>query len=383
MSGPADVRAGPGPDAGYDPRTMPPRPQLPIDDLYARLEIPIDASFEAIEIAWRALLRRHHPDVAGVDGLERAKRINVAHDWLSDPAFRERYDRERHPRRRPSRWSAPGRPSEEVVRARSDAAPARTPRPLDPQAALDRFIDRAGRLSRDELDRFSVADVQSIAFVASIRRFLAAERVAAVDAAEARLRGVLPEAVWADPAIRDGILAAAHEIVLGDFLDEHLVEPFRERVRERLARAWDSAIDQPRYGPNSAAVARAVERASRLSPDEVRRLLGASGTAGLGEDPWPRGIDPAEDEGLRVSSALAARDVSAAAGPAIGTLDAVGAARARRLLGRIGHALALRHAFTAAEFDTLLASWRTATGDPGTGRASEASTAGPEVHRRT
>src|SRR5689334_20266674 len=78
---------------------MPPRPMLPADDLYARLELPVDSAFEAIEIAWRALLKRHHPDVAGPAAVEVAKRINVAHDWLSDPVLRERYDHDRHPRR--------------------------------------------------------------------------------------------------------------------------------------------------------------------------------------------------------------------------------------------------------------------------------------------
>src|SRR5262245_27667810 len=76
---------------------MPPRPLIPADDLYARLELPVDSSSEAVEIAWRALLKRHHPDVAGgdADATDRAKRINVAHDWLSDPDLRARYDRER------------------------------------------------------------------------------------------------------------------------------------------------------------------------------------------------------------------------------------------------------------------------------------------------
>src|SRR6476619_7132967 len=79
---------------------MPARPMLPADDRYARLELPADASFEAIEVAWRALLKQHHPDVAGggADADERAKRINVAHDWLSDPDLRARYDRERYVR---------------------------------------------------------------------------------------------------------------------------------------------------------------------------------------------------------------------------------------------------------------------------------------------
>src|SRR5262245_43840714 len=76
---------------------MPARPTLPADDLYRRLGVPHDASPEAIELAWRGLLRQHHPDVAGEDGLELAKRINVAHDWLSDPDLRGRYDRERAP----------------------------------------------------------------------------------------------------------------------------------------------------------------------------------------------------------------------------------------------------------------------------------------------
>jgi curved DNA-binding protein CbpA len=76
-------------------RDMPPRPPLPADDLYRRLGVPQDASPEAIELAWRGLLRRHHPDVAGPDGLELAKRINVAHDWLSDADLRRRYDHER------------------------------------------------------------------------------------------------------------------------------------------------------------------------------------------------------------------------------------------------------------------------------------------------
>ncbi|HET7494379.1 MAG TPA: DnaJ domain-containing protein, partial [Candidatus Limnocylindrales bacterium] len=73
---------------------MPAAQPLPSDDLYARLGVPRDASPEAIELAWRGLLRRHHPDVAGPEALELAKRINVAHDWLSDPALRRRYDRE-------------------------------------------------------------------------------------------------------------------------------------------------------------------------------------------------------------------------------------------------------------------------------------------------
>ena len=43
---------------------------IPPDDLYARLELLAGAAPEAIEIAWRALLKRHHPDVAGEASLD-------------------------------------------------------------------------------------------------------------------------------------------------------------------------------------------------------------------------------------------------------------------------------------------------------------------------
>src|SRR5688572_26796513 len=150
---------------------MPPRPMLPRDDLYARLELPIDASFEAVEIAWRALLKRHHPDIAGSAADDLAKRINVAHDWLSDPELRARYDSERHPGRRGTR--APSRP---VTARRRAARPPAPRRPLDPAEAVERHLARARRLSPDELDRLSFAESPPIAFVASISRFLTAEQ---------------------------------------------------------------------------------------------------------------------------------------------------------------------------------------------------------------
>jgi curved DNA-binding protein CbpA len=357
---------------------MPPRAPLPADDLYARLEVPIDASFEAIEIAWRALLKRHHPDIAGSIGLDAAKRINVAHDWLSDPALRDRYDRERYPersRRRTGRFEAP-------IWARRPVAPRPEPRAIDPQEVLRRFVERVGRLSPDELDRLSVAEPRSIAFVASIRRFLSAERIAAVDAVEGRIAAALPAERWADPATRDAILAAAHELVLATFLDEHLAEPFRGRARDRLTRAWEAAVDQPRYGPNSPAVGRLLARAGRLTQDEALIMVRASGRGRMTADPWPRVLDPDEDEALRVSASLAARDAAFAIGDAVAGLDRSRAGRARRLVGRAAHAVALRHAFTAAEFVELVGPWTAATGDPATGRAATGERVDPRVLRR-
>src|SRR5438093_13168960 len=133
---------------------MPPRHVVPEDDLYARLEVPRDATFETIEIAWRALLKRHHPDVAGGDGLELAKRINVAHDWLSDAQLRARYDEERYHdgirRTRSARaaWTPPRAAAAQPVRRRA---------PITAAEALQRFLGRVERLTRDEPDRLSVA----------------------------------------------------------------------------------------------------------------------------------------------------------------------------------------------------------------------------------
>jgi curved DNA-binding protein CbpA len=342
---------------------MPPRPVVPDDDLYARLEVSRDASFETIEIAWRALLKRHHPDVAGGDGLELAKRINVAHDWLSDAQLRAHYDEERYHdgirRVRSARGAATApRPA--------GAQPVRRRAPITAAEALQRFLDRVGRLSRDELDRLSVAETTSIAFVASIHRFLSPDSLAAAQSVEGEVRSRLAPADWTNPAIRDAILAAAHEIVLGAFLDEHLSEPFRGRAHDRLMRGWEAAVDQPRYGPNTPAVGRFIERASRLTEREVRALA-TSIRGRIASDPWPRGLDPDEDDGLRVSSALAGRDAVAAA-TALGGVERATATRAARLLRRTAHALVLRHAFGAADFGALVYAWQVATLDPGTGR---------------
>ena len=353
-----------------------PRPIVPTDDLYARLELPPDAPSEAIEIAWRALLKRHHPDVAGNEALELAKRINVAHDWLSNPELRARYDRERRPLRRARGGWSDGRPG-----AASGQRPPPVRRaPIDPAQALERFLDRVGRLSTDELDRLSVADTNSIAFVASIHRFLAPERQKLLDSLDGRVRGALKPGDWANGPIRDAVMSAAHELVLGPFLDEHLTEPSRGRARDRLMRGWEAAIDQPRYGPNTPSVERFLARAADLSSDEVRTMVRAGGRGRIPDDPWPRGLDPEEDEGLRVSSVLAGRDAAARASAALDRLERPVAARAKRLLARTAHAFVLRHGFSATQFATLVAPWTAATGDPGTGRQS-APQAGPTVRR--
>ena len=120
------------------------RDPIPHLDLYAELEVEHGATLEAIEAAYRALMKRSHPDLAGPGGLERSKRLNLARDWLTDPGRRVRYDASRRAgtaaptarraapapatRGRPSPRSprtTPGPPA--AWRRRARAGPRRTP----------------------------------------------------------------------------------------------------------------------------------------------------------------------------------------------------------------------------------------------------------------
>jgi hypothetical protein len=327
---------------------MPSRPMLPPDDLYARLELPMDASFEAIEIAWRALLKRHHPDIAGATADDLAKRINVAHDWLSDQELRARYDQERHPgRRRSAAATMPSRPARRPVARRPAAR-----RHPDPNHAVEEHLARIRRLSETELDRLSLAEAPPIAFVASISRFLSADQSAAVAGLERRVQDALPRRARWDVPSRDAAIGYAHALLLAPFLEEHLSEPFRERVHERLARGWQAAVGQPRYGPNTVSVAAALERLRAVPPMTLGRLaIDAAAAGNIPADlPWPDGLSPEDDDALRVSSSLAQRD-------ALAILADPAPAFARRSLARAMHALVLQHGFRRAELDRLLGPW--------------------------
>jgi curved DNA-binding protein CbpA len=337
---------------------MPPRPTLPSDDLYARLELPTDATREAIEIAWRALLRQHHPDVAGPAGLERAKRINVAHDWLSDPQLRVRYDRERGLQ---AGWSA--RRGSTWRDRRDDGGGAGRParhRPRRHEDLVGRFLERVAALSADELDRLAMADPAPIAFGATIRRFLPDDQRVALETVEAEIGRRLSVEATARPRVLGAVQAYAAELVLGSFLDELLSEPFRARSRERLSRGWEAAIGQPRYGPNGQAVRALIGRLHGLDAAGVAVLAKHGARDLLGEEPWPPGTSPEDDEALRVSSVVAARDAASAVAAAVGGsgLPRTVVARAERAAGRIAHLLVLRHAFTPTTFDVLSAPWR-------------------------
>lgn len=71
---------------------MSPIEQIPDLDLYRELEVDPAASTATIDAAYRSLMKRHHPDLAGQLGVKRSKRLNLAHEWLTDPERRRRYD---------------------------------------------------------------------------------------------------------------------------------------------------------------------------------------------------------------------------------------------------------------------------------------------------
>jgi DnaJ domain len=368
-----------------------PAPLVPEDDLYARLEVSVDASPEAIELAWRALLKRHHPDVAGDDiaALELAKRINVAHDWLADPALRGRYDRERlgllsgagrsrvgvrhgrsprdgaWPRRRGTQPARPPRVSRRPDLVRGTAA-----------ERLARFLDSVSRLTADELDRLATAGPPPIAFLATIRRFVPDAARAAFEHVEAQLAARVPHERWAVAGLREGLLGVAAELVLAGFLDETLDEPFRSRARERLLRAWQASVEQPRYGPNGAEVIALRTRVAAMRPAAVAAFVRLSQGIAGDDRPWPDALDRDEDEVLRISAVLAADDVAAAL-PAEG-LSATVATRARRLAARLGHVTALRHAYPPSVYAALRAPWSAAVATETGGVRPRA---GPDVRR--
>jgi len=344
-------------------------PDIPTDDLYARLELPHSAEPEAVEIAWRALLKRHHPDVAGAASLQLAKQINVAHDWLSDPVLRARYDQARRPAR--SAGTAPSRttawaPATQRAARRPPVRRVRDPDDLPPDLGLGSplvraFLERIGRLTNDELDRLGGADPPPIAFVASIRRFLSAERLANLaaleDAVEQRLHGRARR----EAPVRQAILSYGQLLMLERFLAEELSEPFRERVHERMARGWQSAVGIDRYGPYTSAVRRFLEQAARISPAEGARLVEASRTMDLARRPWPPGVDPDEDDVQRVSAELAARDAGAVAKAGFSRAMAGDLAE---VLAFSAHVLALGSAFNPTTRRRLLRPWLSVVENP-------------------
>ncbi len=63
-----------------------------LDNYYEILNVSPDASNEIIREKWIELMKSHHPDKVGEQGVDRAKKINEAYEILSSPTKRVDYD---------------------------------------------------------------------------------------------------------------------------------------------------------------------------------------------------------------------------------------------------------------------------------------------------
>jgi hypothetical protein len=133
----------------------------PHEDYYAVLQVQPDAEPEVIEAAYRQLMRKYHPDVAGTDREraailhDRAKGINRAYAVLRDPRQRSIYDqlptrsggsapppwRPSHAPSEASRPSASVRPgSDDTVRPAGSGVGARTRPASVPPGPMSRAV---------------------------------------------------------------------------------------------------------------------------------------------------------------------------------------------------------------------------------------------------
>ena len=101
-------------------------------DLYAVLGVAPTATQEQIRRAFRALMRRHHPDTrgsgatpgAGANGDAAFQRAVAAYAVLGDPQARADYDRTRRGHATPGGQPVVVRRAEPGVRAGEDVQPA-------------------------------------------------------------------------------------------------------------------------------------------------------------------------------------------------------------------------------------------------------------------
>jgi hypothetical protein len=322
-------------------------------DPFEVLGVGPDADAVVVQLAYRARIRAVHPDLAGRAGLEQAKRLNVARDWLLDPDLRARL-----------RPASPGWPPGDGT-ARSTPRPTWRPRtgppsaadPIDPARVdpltahlgphtdeLRAFIRAIGTLTSDERARVNhgLGDSRPVPFEA-YRAYLGASlwsRSQALRRAVARAweRGLDEPAPHLFPLGRlvpSGLLVAnayAQWILLSDFFrnelgdaafrGEHVVDSFAARCRG----PWEGSVGQPRYGPNGPRVATCLSTAASLPVDAAERLAQAwqrhLGRDGLGQPSHRVGpgvwlpAPPNVPEVLRVSGFLAAVDATRIVPPA-------------------------------------------------------------------
>ena len=131
-------------------------------DPYRLLQVHPEADAEIIQVAYRKLAQRHHPDVtAGPEAARRMAELNAARDLLLDPVARAAYDRERRGTGPAadggaSAASTPAEGSSE--RASAAHEPAAGPPPGSPSGSVLTF----GRYAGWSLGEISRRDVEYV-----------------------------------------------------------------------------------------------------------------------------------------------------------------------------------------------------------------------------
>lgn len=113
------------------------------EDPYRVLGVTRDADDVVIRAAWKAQVRRHHPDIVGPEGAEETARINAAYNLVRTGPLRSRWNTD-HPVARPEAdTTATTAPPRQPVGGQDDAAPA-VPEPDGgggSRPAVERLVD--------------------------------------------------------------------------------------------------------------------------------------------------------------------------------------------------------------------------------------------------
>ncbi len=344
-------------------------------DPFKVLGVGRDADAVVVQLAYRARIREAHPDVAGAAGLERAKILNVARDWLLDPSLRAQL---------PPAGTASPPPDPGVRDGGRRARRAHGARPharaydastFDPFAfdygprssEIQAFLRSIGTLTPDERARlnYSLGEGRPVDFE-SYQDYLdpqlwsrsRALRDAVSRIWETGVDDVPPMVSPLGPLVPSGFLVAnayAQWILLADFFgqelgsavfrSEHVIDAFATRCVE----PWQASIRQARYGPNERSVETFLQTASTLRIDAAERLarswrkhLGRDGLGNPSDSVGPGVWLPAPPnvpEVLKISGYIAAVDASRIQPP--GGLDEADQAGFRYGLRLSAHVLAL------------------------------------------
>ena len=117
---------------------------MPSVDPYRLLQVHPEADAEIIQVAYRKLAQRYHPDVArDPEAARRMAELNAARDLLLDPAARAAYD---HHRTEPTagRHGQGGAAAGQGEMRRGAAEPTAGPAPGNPSGSVLNFGRYAG-----------------------------------------------------------------------------------------------------------------------------------------------------------------------------------------------------------------------------------------------